>query len=157
MIAVRRRLAVSRGSAWAPSPGSGTMRSITPRSTWSCADIFIASAAVGASSAVRQRMDAQPPGLMPECAAFLRFRTGVCARGVDEGHDRQPKPLGHLHDPHGLAVALGVRHAEVATDVLVGVGALLLTVEHDPPAVDAREARDHRGIVAEPPVAVQLD
>ena len=50
-----------------------------------------------------------------------------------------------------------VRHPEVAPDVLVGVGALLLADDHDPPAVDPGEAGDDRGVVAEQPVAVELD
>ena len=48
-------------------------------------------------------------------------------------------------------------HPEVAPDVLVGVGALLLADDDDPPAVDAGEASDHRRVVAEQPVAVELD
>ena len=79
------------------------------------------------------------------------------ARDIDERDDRQPDALGELHDAHRLAVALGVRHAEVAPDVLVGVGALLLADDDDPPAADARETRDDRRVVAEQPVAVQLE
>ena len=82
---------------------------------------------------------------------------GMGAGDVDEGHDRQPAPLGELHDPHRLAVALGVRHAEVAPHVLLGVGALLLADDHDAAAVDPREARDDRLVVAEQAVAVELD
>ena len=81
-----------------------------------------------------------------------------CAPGnVDEGDDRQPEAFRQLHDPHRLAVALGVRHPEVAPDVLVGVVALLLADDRDPPAVDPGEPGDHRGVVAEEPVAVELD
>ena len=79
------------------------------------------------------------------------------ARDVDEGDDRQPEALGELHDPHRLAVALRVGHPEVAPDVLVGVGALLLADDHDPPAVEPGEPGDHRRVVAEQPVAVELD
>ena len=76
---------------------------------------------------------------------------------VDEGDDRQAEPLGELHDPHRLAVALGVRHPEVAPDVLLGVGALLLADDDDPPAVEPGEPGDDRRVVAEQPVAVELD
>ena len=48
-------------------------------------------------------------------------------------------------------------HAEVAPDVLLDLGALLVADEHDPPAVDGREAADDGRVVAEQPVAVQLD
>ena len=65
MIA-RSRRAVSAGSVWAPSPGSGTTRSMTPRARWSAAVMRIAAAAVAASSVVRHRIEAQPSGLMTE-------------------------------------------------------------------------------------------
>ena len=78
-------------------------------------------------------------------------------RDVDEGDDRQPEPLGELHRPHRLAVALGVGHAEVAPDVLVRVGALLLADDDDPTPVEARQADDHRRVIAEQAVAVELD
>ena len=76
---------------------------------------------------------------------------------VDEGDDRQAESFGELHEPDGLAIALWVRHPEVAPDVLVGVGALLLA--------DDGNAADHRagpaphdgGVVAEQPVPVQFD
>ena len=60
----RSRRAVSAGSAWAPSPGSGTTWSMTPSSSWSAADIRIARAASGAFSEVRHRIEAQPSGLI---------------------------------------------------------------------------------------------
>src|ERR1700694_3087256 len=82
-----------------------------------------------------------------------RFRT----RHVDERHHRQPKPLGELHEPDRLAVALGMGHPEVAPDVVLGLGPLLLTDDDDPPAVDPGEAADDRGVVAEEAVAVKLD
>ena len=72
-------------------------------------------------------------------AALLGLGAGMRAGDVDEGHDRQPEPLGELHDPHRLAIALGMRHPEVAPDVLVGVGALLLADDDDPPAVEPRQ------------------
>ena len=80
-----------------------------------------------------------------------------CAPGhVDEGDDGQPEALRELHRPHRLAIALGMRHAEVAPDVLLGVGALLLADDHDSMTVDPGEAapspRRRRR-----PVAVELD
>ena len=85
------------------------------------------------------------------------FGAGVRARHVHEGDDRQGESLGQLHDPHRLAVALRVRHPEVAPDVLVGVVALLLADDGDTPPVEPGEAGDHRRVVAEQPVAVELD
>ena len=90
-------------------------------------------------------------------AALLRLGPGMGAGHVDEGDDRQPEALRELHHPHGLAIALGVRHAEVAPDVLLGVGALLLADDDDPTAADPGEAGHDRRIVAEQAVAVELD
>ena len=103
----------------------------------------------GAALAGDDRDDRRPqPAHQPDRAgdrlgdaALLGLRAGMGAGHVDEGDDRQAEPLGELHDPHRLAVALGVGHAEVAPDVLVGVGALLLADDDDPPAVDPGEAR----------------
>ena len=64
---------------------------------------------------------------------------------------------GGLHQAQRLAVALRVRHAEVALDVLLGVAALLVPDHHHRLPVEARPAADDRRIVAEQAVAVQLD
>ena len=74
-------------------------------------------------------------------AALLGLGPGMRAGHVDERHDRQAQPLGQLHDPHRLAVALRVRHPEVAPDVLVGVGALLLADDRRPAVRRAGRAR----------------
>ena len=78
-------------------------------------------------------------------------------RNVDERDDREAEALGELHDPDRLAIALRVRHPEVAPDVLVGVGPLLLTDDRDHAAVEPGQAGHDRGVVAEQPVAVELD
>ena len=90
-------------------------------------------------------------------AALLRLGPGVGTRNVDERDDREAEALGELHDPDRLAIALQVRHPEVAPDVLVGVGPLLLTDDRDHAAVEPGQAGHDRGVVAEEPVAVQLD
>ncbi len=61
-----------------------------------------------------------------------------------------------LHDPQGLAVALGLRHAEVPRDPLLGVAPLLLGDDHDRLAVEEGGAADQRAVVVELPVPVQL-
>ena len=76
---------------------------------------------------------------------------------VHEREHGQLEPLGEQHRAHRLAVALGMGHAEVAPDVLVGVGALLLADDHHAVTLDARETGDHRRIVAEEAIAVELD
>ena len=75
------------------------------------------------------------------CRAPRTPAPGWAPGHVDEGHDRQAEPLGQLHHPHRLAIALGVGHAEVAPDVLVGLGALLLADDHDRPTVDPSRGR----------------
>ena len=54
--------------------------------------------------------------------------------------------LGQLHQPHGLAVALGLGHAEVVPDAALGVGALLVADDHDGAAAEAAEPA-HDGLV----------
>ena len=90
-------------------------------------------------------------------AALLGLRAGVGAGDVDEGHDGQAEPLAELHEPHRLAIALRVGHPEVAADVLLRLGALLLAEDDDPSAVDRGQAADDGGVVAEQAVAVELD
>ena len=91
-------------------------------------------------------------------AALLGADARVGARRVDEGDDRLAELLGQLHQPQRLAVALGVRHAEVARDLLLRVAALLVADDHD-----ARAPRTGRGRPRSPAsspkqaVAVQLD
>jgi hypothetical protein len=64
---------------------------------------------------------------------------------------RPPNPPTHL------AVPVGLRHAKVAPDVLLGVAPLLVPDKHERDAVDAADAAYHRGVVEPRPVAVQLD
>src|SRR5579872_1156808 len=60
-------------------------------------------------------------------AALFRPDAGIGARGVDEGHERPLEFLGQPHDALSFAVALGMRHAEVAEQIVFGVTAFLLT------------------------------
>src|SRR2546429_2835554 len=59
-------------------------------------------------------------------------------------------------EAHGLAVPLGVRHAEVANDVLLGRRAFLLAHDDNRTAIDLGNAADDRGVVAERAVTVEL-
>src|SRR5581483_9011040 len=58
---------------------------------------------------------------------------------------------------HRLPVALGVRHPEAPVGPLVDVPALLLADERDGAAAELPEAGDHRAVVTERAVAVQLE
>ena len=61
------------------------------------------------------------------------------------------------NEPLGLAIALGVRHAEVPRDLLARVPALLVADDHDRAALEAGEASHDGGVVSEQTVAVQFD
>ena len=89
-------------------------------------------------------------------AALLGRRARIGAAGVDERDDRQVEALGQPEQAHRLAVPLGVRHAEVAADVLVRLGAALVSDEHERVAGHPRQAGHDRGVVAEEPVTVEL-
>ena len=88
--------------------------------------------------------------------ALLGADAGVGARGVDEGDDGQAEFVRHFHQAQRLPVALGMRHAEVARDFLLGLAALLLGEQHDRLALEERRAADERLVVVKLPVAVQL-
>jgi len=81
----------------------------------------------------------------------------VRARSVDKGDQREAVPVGQLHDPHGLSVALWIGHAEVPLRPLLDVASLLVADQGDRPAVEAAEAGDERLVVCAPAVAVELD
>ncbi len=81
----------------------------------------------------------------------------VRARRVDERDERELEPLGDLHDPHRLVVALGIRHPELAVEPLLDVASLLVADERDRAAVDLAETGDERAVVRAAAVAVELD
>src|SRR4029453_12382711 len=58
---------------------------------------------------------------------------------VDERDDGLAELLRHVHQPERLAIALGVRHPEVARDLLARVAALLVADHHDALLLEARE------------------
>src|SRR5207247_6198971 len=73
----------------------------------------------------------------------------VRARRIHEGHERKMKFLREAVKAHRLAVTLGVRHAEVTKDVLLGRRALLLTDDDDRAAVELGDAADDGRVIAE--------
>ena len=62
---------------------------------------------------------------------------GIRPRGVDEGKDGPAELRRLVREPQRLAVSLGVRHAEVALQVVLHVLALLVAEERDGHAVAA--------------------
>ena len=88
-------------------------------------------------------------GLSP----LLRADAGIGAGGI---HDRQhgnAEAIGHLHQPHRLAIAFGARHAEIVLDAALGRVALFLAHHADGLALEAAEAADQRFVLAELAVA----
>src|SRR5256886_14173887 len=90
-------------------------------------------------------------------APLLGADAGVRAGRVDEAEDRLAELLGELHEAERLAIALGVRHAEVARDLLTRVAPLLVADDDDPLPLEPRQATDDRRVVPVEPVAVELD
>ncbi len=89
-------------------------------------------------------------------SSLLGFDARVGRRRVDEHHGRTFELLGELEDAKRFPISLGPRVAEVPIDLLLGVAALLMADHGDGLVVKEREAGDDRGVVAEPPVAVEL-
>src|SRR5438067_1810177 len=89
-------------------------------------------------------------------AALLGAQPRIGAGRVDEREDGLAELRGQLHEAQGLAIALGVRHPEVARDLLARVAPLLVTDHDHRLPIEAREAADDGRIVAEQAVAVQL-
>src|SRR5262249_59099284 len=88
---------------------------------------------------------------------FLGAHSRIGAGRIDERDHRRAELGGKLHEPEGLPVAFGMRHAEVARDILPCVPSFLMSDHHDWLALEARKAPDDRLIVAEHAIAVQLD
>ena len=65
--------------------------------------------------------------------------------------------LRQLHQPQRLAVAFGMRAAEIAQQILLRVTAFLLADHHDADAVDRCHPAYDGAVIAEPTIAVQFD
>jgi hypothetical protein len=89
-------------------------------------------------------------------SALLGVDSGIGAWSVQKGNDRPAELGGHLHDAQRLAVALGLRHAEIAEKTLFGIATLLLGHDHHRTAFELGEAGDDRRVVTEVAVAVNL-
>ena len=61
-----------------------------------------------------------------------------------------------LHQSQRLAIALGIRHAESAIEILLGVAPLLVADHHHRAIADQCQSTDDRRIVTEVAIAVQL-
>src|SRR5262245_29954610 len=88
--------------------------------------------------------------------ALFGAEAGIGARRVDEGHDGLTELGPELHQAERLTIAFGVRHPEVAGDVLASVAALLMPDHHHRLPLEAREAAHDGLVVAVDAVAVEL-
>ena len=91
-----------------------------------------------------------------DCPRSSAPRPGIGAGRVDERHDRHAELRGVAHQPQRLAVALRIRHAEVAQHHLLRRVALLVADDHHRPLAELREPADDRGVLLEEPVAEEL-
>src|SRR5262249_51766489 len=89
-------------------------------------------------------------------SALFGAEAGIGAWRVDEGYDGFAELRPELHQAEGLAIAFGVRHPEVAGDVLAGVAALLVPDHHHRLPLEAREPAHDGLVVAVDAVAVEL-
>src|SRR5262249_52260123 len=89
-------------------------------------------------------------------SALFGAEAGIGAGRVDEGHDGFAELRPELHQAEGLAIPFGVRHPEVARDVMAGVAALLMPDHPHRRSLEAREAAHDGLVVAVDAVAVEL-
>ena len=88
--------------------------------------------------------------------SFLGTDAGESPGRVDQRDDGQFELGRHAHDPQRLAVSFGMRAAEVAHNVFLGVAPLLVGHHRDGTAADLGQPAGHGRVVAEQTVAVQL-
>src|SRR5262249_38705672 len=89
--------------------------------------------------------------------AFFRTNAGISASGVDQGDDREPKAISHLHKAHGFSITLRACHAEIVLDPAFGIGALLMADDADTFAAESSEASHDGGVLAKLPVTGERD
>src|SRR4029077_15150605 len=89
-------------------------------------------------------------------SALFRAQAGIRAGSIHEGKDGAMEFFRYLHRAQRLAIALGVRHAEVAIHLLLGVPRFLVSDYHYVVAMKARHAANDGGIVGVTAVAVNL-
>ncbi len=85
--------------------------------------------------------------------ALLGADAGIGAGRVDQRQHRQRELVGQIHQPHGLAVALRLGHAEIVPDPALGVGALLVADHDDGTVLEAADPAHDGGVLGEVAVA----
>ena len=89
-------------------------------------------------------------------SALLTSDAGICTGSIDKRDDRQPKLFSELHLQKCFAITLGVRTAEVCSNLFGDCLSLVVTDEHALHGANAREARHDCGIITESSVAMQF-
>src|SRR6185312_1163720 len=147
-------------SRWAPPSGSGTMMSMTPSLSRSCAVSFNASAASCVFSPLRQMIEEQASGEITEYVECSSMSTRLAAASASAPPE-PPSPMiaatsgtrSCRHISIERAIALGLRHAEIVAQAALGVGALLMREHDDAAAAEAAEPADDGAVLAEGAVA----
>src|SRR5699024_10246262 len=75
----------------------------------------------------------------------------------DERQDRHTELFSMLHKSASLAEALGTRHAEVALQILLGVGAALVAKPYHCTTAKRTEPADKRLVIAISAIATEFD
>ncbi len=89
-------------------------------------------------------------------AALFRAKAGICAWQVDQADHGALKLLCDLHAAQRLAVALGMRHAEVAPHAVFGAAALAVADDQHFIVAQAGHAASHGLVVAIGAIPVNL-
>jgi hypothetical protein len=90
-------------------------------------------------------------------AALFGAESGPGAGRVDEGQYGHVELLRELHETQRLAIPLGVRHPEVAPEILLRVPPALVADDHHRLTIESRPAPDDGCVLAIETIAVQLD
>src|SRR5439155_26354257 len=87
------------------------------------------------------------PGDRLGLSALLRADPRIGPGRVDQRQHGNREAVGHVHEPHRLAVALGPRHAEIVPQAAFRGRTLLVTVDADALAPEPAEPADDGFVV----------
>ena len=104
------------------------------------------------SSVISRRLTAMASAMWRSSARDA----GIRARRVNQRDDGQAEFVREPHQAQRLAVAFGMRGAEVAQNVFLGVAAFLRADDHDAVFAQLGKTADHRAVLGEQAVAVQF-
>ena len=88
--------------------------------------------------------------------AFLRGNAGIRAGRVNERDDGQAEFIREPHQAQRLAIAFGMRGAEIAQNIFLRVAAFLRADDDDAVFAEFGKTADHRAVFGKQPVAVQF-